>query len=60
MKINKTKIEHLQNWMFSDKTQTEYSRENGLKYSTCQNWKHKRKSANIDWQPIVIKEEEKQ
>ena len=60
MKINKTKIEHLQSWMHSGKTQSEYCREHGLKYSTFQNWKRKNKSAHVNWQPIVIKEEEKE
>ena len=58
MKINQTKIEHLKNWMLSGKTQAEYCREHGVKYSTFQNWKRKRESANIDWQPITIKLEE--
>ena len=57
MKINKTKIEHLKNWALSGKPQAEYCREHGVKYSTFQNWICKRKSTNIDWQPIVVKEE---
>ena len=59
MKINQTKIEHLKNWMLSGKSQEEYCREHGVKYSTFQNWKREEKTSFIDWQPITIKLEEK-
>lgn len=53
-------MQHLENWMLSGKSQSEYCREHGLKYSTFQNWRRKRKTASIDWQPIIVKEEERQ
>jgi transposase-like protein len=59
MKINKIKFEHLQNWMLSGKTQAEYCREHGVNHSTFRNWRREEKSASVDWQQIVIKEEEK-